>query len=218
MGAVGAWTWALRYANRDGVPIVTEQRVIPTEEAAARSATPWKWSRDTDAVPNNGLPFTSIHNLPFGRIDQSVRQALANYDHPMWPGRRDVPDDDLPDHYLEWLDVTSRSGIDRNSTASPQRPGRPALSEEHLAEVALHYTTALADRTPTTRYIEEQMQEGVEYLPVAQWVAKARKRGYLTEPPTKGRPGGLLTDKAEAVIAKHGLTSPRNKATERSRQ
>jgi hypothetical protein len=215
---VDGWRVALKFMNRDGVPICAEHRTLPDEATSENRYKPWKWSGNVDAIPGNGLPATLIHDLAFGRIENQVRQALANYDHPAWPGRRDVADDDIPDHYVEWLEVTSRSGIDRSRTASPQRPGRPALSDERLAEVALHYTFALAKGKPTTQYVYDQMQEHGENLPIAQWVDKARKRGYLTKPSTKGRPGGLLTNKAKAVIAEHELTSPRTGATEGSQQ
>jgi hypothetical protein len=210
----GEWSWAIRYAQRDGVPLITELKTIPTEKLPEFIRRPWKWSRNTDAVPGNGLPLTAVHNLALGRIDNQIRQALANYDHPAWPGRRDTLDDDLPDHYVEWHGVTQMSGIDRTRTASPVRPGRPQLSAEHLAEVALHYTTALARGVPTTRYIEEQMQEGNERLPVNVWVSKAREREFLTPTPVKGRPGGHLTKHAEAVIAERELVSPRPQTNE----
>lgn len=203
------WSWAMRYAIRDDVLILTEKTVHPTQKTPAANDKPWEWSRDTDDVPDSGLPLTADHNVPFGRIDSQIRQAFANYDHPAWQGRGDVIGDPPLDRYLEWEEVTSRSGIDRNRTASPVRPGRPRLTDKHLAEVALHYTTALTDGYPTTRYVTEQMQEGNEYLPASAWVSKARERDFLTPTPTKGRPGGYLTDRAKAVIAEHNLQSPR---------
>lgn len=206
----GEWSWALRYAVRDGVPIVTEQRVLPTEEGVDHKARPWEWSTDTGSVPGSGLAFTPIHNLSFKTIDNQVRQALANYDHPAWLGRLDDFPDEPPGYYLEWQEITARSGVDRRRTASPLRPGRPPLTGEHLAEVALHYTTALADGRRTTQYVEQQMQKGNEHLPVATWVKRARDEGFLSPTPTKGRPGGHLTDKAKAVIAEHGLESPKS--------
>jgi hypothetical protein len=206
---VDGWRVALKFMNRDGVPICAEHRTIPDETTPENRYKPWESSGNVDAIPGNGLPATLIHDLALGRIENQIRQALANYDHPIWPGHRDAREGDIPDHYLEWLEITSRSGTDRDRTASPQRPGRPALSDEHLAEVALHYTIALANRLATTRYVEEQMKEGNEHLPVTQWVLKARQRGFLTPPPKKGQKGGTLTDQARATIQMYALASPK---------
>jgi hypothetical protein len=208
-GTIDDWTLALRFVGRDGVPILSELRVFPTEPDGVSTGTPTEWTGNPDAVPGNGLRAAFVKNLALGRIEGQVRQALADHHHPVWPGDRESYDNEPPDHYMEWLEVTSRSGVEPKRTASPQQPGRPALSDEHLAAVALHYTDALAEGTPATAYVEEQMQEGNESLPVASWVDKARKRGFLTPSPKPGRPGGKLTEKAKAVNADHGLKSPK---------
>jgi hypothetical protein len=208
------WTVKLRFVNRDGTPVLSELRIFPTEPDTIDTNPPTDWSGDPDAVPGDGLPAAFVKNLALGRVENQVRQALADHHHPAWPGDRQWHEDEPPDHYLEWLDVTSRTGIDPKRTASPQRRGRPALSDEHLAEVALHYTTALAAGIPTTSYVHAQMEHSGENLPVSQWVDKARKRGYLTQPSKPGRPGGELTGKAKAVIAQHGLVSPKPETNE----
>lgn len=206
-GTIDEWTLALRFVSRDGVPILSELRILPTESDGISTNTPPAWTGTPDAVPGNGLPAAFVKNLALGRIEGQVRQALADHSDPMWPGDRNSYDNEPPDHYMEWLEVTSRSSVDPKRTPSPQRPGRPALTDEHLAAVALHYTTALAAGAPTTAHVMTQMQEGDEHLPIASWVDKARKRGFLTPSPKPGRPGGELTKKARTLIAEHGLTS-----------
>jgi hypothetical protein len=39
---------------------------------------------------------------------------------------------------------------------------------------------------------------------IRDWVHRARRRGLLTAPPRAGRPGGQLTDKARAALARKG--------------
>ncbi len=209
VGTIDDWMLALRFVSRDGVPILSEMRVFPVESDTGEDHTPTEWTGSPDAVPGNGLQAAFVKNLALGRIEGQVRQALSDHHHPVWQGDRNSYDNEPPDHYMEWLDLTSRSSIDPKRTPSPQRPGRPALSDEHLAAVALLYTTALARGIPTTAYIETQMEKGGEHLPIASWVDKARKRGFLTPSPKPGRPGGELTKKARTLIAEHGLTSPK---------
>lgn len=210
IGTIDEWTIALMFISRDGVPILSELRVFPTESKSPGGPTPTEWSGEVDAVPGNGIPATLVKNIALGRIENQIRQAFADHDHPEWPGSRDWYEGEPPDHYLEWLSTMTRTSINPKRTASPHQPGRPQLSDEHLATVALHYTFALAKGIPITSHIQEQMQEGSEHLPITSWVDKARRREFLTRPPKPGRPGGDLTDKARAVLERleHKFTSP----------
>jgi hypothetical protein len=199
------WTIALRFVVRDNYPLLAEVRFFPSEESPSKIAN-GEWSGDPNAVPDLGLPATVVKNIALFDLETQVRAALAKWRHPAW-GDSNLPSEDgePPESYQEWSDTADRSEIDTTDTAPRRKRGRPAMSDEKLAFVAYHYVQALRMGEPVHRYIEDQMKKGDEHLPIAQWIKKARERGFLTATPKPGQRGGDITQKTLDVLKRIGF-------------
>lgn len=91
---------------------------------------------------------------------------------------------------------------------TPGAGERPPLPDSHWATVAYHYVAAIEKGVPIHQYIREQMSEGAEHLPTENWVAEARKRGFLTKADKQGRRGGVLTPKGRNALVDIGILPP----------
>ena len=98
-------------------------------------------------------------------------------------------------------------GVNPDDTTKRRGPGRKPLTDELLAKVAYYYDEAHRLGLRAHRHIEQRMREGEERLPVAQWIKKARERGFLTSTPKPGQRGGTITPKAISVL--QGIGFPR---------
>jgi len=194
------WVIGLRFVIVDGHPILAETRIFP-DEGPSLDQTRGRWSGEAEAVPELGLPAAVVKNLALGGMEDQVRAALANHKDPAW-GESDFPADadGPPDTWLEWSEITETMGVDPDDTTKRRGPGRHPLPDEHLAKVAYYYDKALRNGDKVHLYIEEKMRTGDESLPVAQWIRKARERGFLTSTPKPGQRGGTITPNAIAVL------------------
>jgi hypothetical protein len=203
------WVVGLRFGVRDGHPILGELRIFP-DEGPSYERSQGRWSGDPASIPEAGLPATLVHGLGLWGLENEVRAALKDYKDPAWPGDRVWDDPSDPhwqpaEHWLSHDALVSRLKIGPTQTGPTRRPGRPPLSDETLALVAYHYVEALKAGRPVHSYVEKQMREGDEHKPVAQWIHKARERGFL-EPPLKPRQkGGRLLPKARALLGEMGV-------------
>ncbi len=77
----------------------------------------------------------------------------------------------------------------RAETARP-RPGRPALSDAHLARIARAYLAKQAEGYGRGILLAIAAEEKQPRGTIRDWVAKARRRGFLS-PGTPGRTGAL---------------------------
>ena len=188
--------YSLRFLTRDRRPVLSDVRVRP----AAAQGQPWEFINDPGTVPGGGLNVTAIHNTGWGPIRDAALHAMSDPAHAVWEQAGF-------ERWEQWYDVVGWTGIDREETVPPTRGGRRPLADEHWAEVALHYVTAIERGSPAHEYIRQQMaQDDKELrLPTGNWVAEARKRGFLTPADRKGRRGGALTKKAREVLIQMGL-------------
>ena len=199
-GAPNGWVIGLQFVILDGHPILAETRIFP-DEGPSHNQTRGRWSGEAEAVPELGLPAAVVKNLALGGMEDQVRAALAHYKDPAW-GETDFPADadGPPDTWLEWSEITETMGVDPDDTTKRRGPGRHPLPDEHLAKVAYYYDEALRNNLKAHRHIEQKMRKGEESLPVAQWIRKARERGFLTSTPKPGQRGGTITPNAIAVL------------------
>jgi hypothetical protein len=195
------WAVGLRFVIRDGYPLLAEQRLFP------KGGTPFersrgRWSVEAAAVPALGLPASLVKNLAIGGMEEQVRAALADYKDPAWGDSRDVgPEGEPPNSWFEWFEAKDVMGIDTDDTTQRRKRGRKPLTDEHLAEVAYHYVEAIRSNKKAHLYIEIQMKKkGDKRPPAAQWIKKARERGFLTSTPKPGQRGGTITPKAIAIL------------------
>jgi hypothetical protein len=211
------WTIALRFLVRDDYPILSEVRFFPAEDSS-RDRAHGEWSRDLDGVPALGLPASVVKNVALFDLETQVRAALSNWKEPAWGVGSTGPDDDgePPESYQEWADLTNRAGIDTDDTTQRRKRGRPPLEDDLLARVAYHYVQALRIGEGVHLYIWDQMNEGGESLPIAQWIKKARERGFLTATPKPGQRGGDITQKTFDVLKRIGY--PEDQSTEEDTQ
>jgi hypothetical protein len=194
----------LRFVILDGHPILAETRIFP-DEGPSHDQTRGRWSGEAEAVPEHGLPASVVKNLALGGMEDQVRAALAHHKDPAWGETFPADADGPPDSYLEWSEITETMGVNADDTTKRRGPGRRPLPDELLAKVAYYYDEALRLNLKAHRHIEEHMRTGDESLPVAQWIKKARERGFLTSTPKPGQRGGTITSNAKAVLRDIGF-------------
>jgi hypothetical protein len=98
----------------------------------------------------------------------------------------------------------------RRATAGQPRRGRPALADAHLARIARAYLRKQADGYSRGILLALAEEEGRPRDTIRDWVAKARRRGFLS-PGTQGRAGALPGPRLQELPmapAKDESTSP----------
>lgn len=97
--------------------------------------------------------------------------------------------------------------LKENAIASePARPGRPTLSDDFLASVAVAYLQELPKGKGLLRRVGSivappHYTSGVPDETVRDWVHKARRRGFLGPAPKQGARGGSVGPRLEALLA-----------------
>lgn len=198
---VGGWTFRICLAWVGGEFVVGELRVHPLgqEDDATGSHT-------DDLIPPRGLTATRVRNFRFGELISQAIHGLTG------------PKTNTIDDQLDWHDLLRSGGFDTElvaGTTRKQRRGRPPLDEVELASVAYLYDKALGDgvRAPINTVAEALGDPNPDR--VRQVVSKCRERGFLTEAPAKGVPGGHLTERAIEVLERIGREI--NEKTEESK-
>ena len=191
---------ALRFQDRNGLPVVTEIRVYPDD--GDPTPKPGTWSVDSALAPENGISPTVIHNLALGRLrDQAVTALLQPTQD--W---RTSEEDDWEDLAANWLDISAWASV-RQGWRPPQSPSRRgrklSITDEQLAEVAFHYQAAARKGVGIHRYIQQRMPE-IDTV-VGNRISKARDRGMLLGGGgERGLKGGYMSNRAVDLLRASG--------------
>jgi hypothetical protein len=112
---------------------------------------------------------------------------------------RKVPLEAIIDEALRRLNEISRlpSGWDAIARNAPGRPGRAGRDDRFYATWSKRYVEA----DPRRRIRDLEETYGESYGAITQWIYDARERGLLSRT-GQGRSGGVLTDKAVAILRK----------------
>jgi hypothetical protein len=197
------WIVGLRFVVREHYAVLAEVRFFPNEDTPHKQAR-GEWSGNPEAVPALGLPATVVKDIALGTMETQARAALADRNYPVWEEDHSPTHDNAepPEDYWEWSD--------RTNTTQRRKRGRPPLPDDLLAKVAYYYEEALRNGYKTHRHIESKMRTGNERPPAAQWIKKARERGFLTPTPKSGQRGGSITQKALDVLERIGFLDHQN--------
>jgi hypothetical protein len=138
-----------------------------------------------------------LRGIPISQIREETRAELADVIGRLATRLTDLgygdlnPDDPAAAGLDQWLDKQ----LTTLTTKGEPRKRRPAATEALLRHVAALYEHAVShgDKTPV-KYVEEHLRAAGEprlsavggRVQVRQWVRRARERGYLTVPPTRG--------------------------------
>lgn len=189
------WVCTYRVANQDGEPVVAELHIRPS-------------GKDP---PQGGLTTRLLRRVKLGEHLAAITAVLRGWASggtpleertthiPAAPGRGSQkritvgPED---------FDRDIAEGLGFSEPPRERRPGRPGRSDREYAELAREYVEALesGSRSPTAD-VAQKAHRFTDASHIRDGLHEARKRGLLTRPQTKGKAGGVLTDKAHALLA-----------------
>jgi hypothetical protein len=95
-------------------------------------------------------------------------------------------------HFGIWFDA------DLDDFHGRRRPGRIGRPDVWYAQVADRYVQLLRSSDTPTKTLAEEMY--ISASSARDVLSEARRRGLLTRPPVRGRPGGELTEKASKLL------------------
>jgi hypothetical protein len=177
-----AWVAGYRFVpDDDGRPVVAEVHVFP----AGRSG----------RVPPGGLRGRLVRN------EVKVSDHLAENWPQVLKGFQEVFGDVL----FAQGGPLDRQGLKPAAEEIPvRRRGRPRTTDLELARVAQEY--AIRVQGPENRTAARDTATALHYegKTIKGHLTEARKRGLLTPPPVRGKAGGDLTPKGQAVLAAAG--------------
>jgi hypothetical protein len=207
------WLAALRLAVQDGHPVVAELRVFP-DEPGRHDAGRWSVERlgiaeAVQFVPVGGLTTRKLRHVKIAAALTSALPGLAGFIASMRRAFVGEHVGDLP-LVLPGMESAVGAGIKRNRAAT--------FPDRQLAEVAALYER-LAKDPATSRAVSRALADALdEKVPRArQLTHAARARGLLTGG-GKGRAGGVLTDKARALLEPPAPTPERRGTSKAQRQ
>lgn len=210
--STGGWIVALRIVPQHGHAVVGEMRVFPSEFGAARE--PGHWSLDEESVPPGGLLSKHLTEIRLTSELREARQRLGEEAESIKTSRlwKMLKEDDrltLADAGHPLLDAGSFD-VSRVSSITPaeKRPGRRGHGTEHWLAIAVAYDRACraGSRHPNKDVAAEmhgiplKEVEEPDIRQVAESVRELRKKGILGPAPTRGKPGGGLTEEAERML------------------
>jgi len=187
------WQCTYRVVAQDGQPVVAELCIHPSGE-----------------VPRGGLNTRVLRQVRLGKhvaaLTGVIRRSLSRgrareertVDIPAAPGRApqtriDFGPDDIDRDLFE--------GLGFEKPPPERRPGRPrSTSDRELADLAAAYVTAIEEGSVNPVAVAA-LERSYSHSHARDKLHEARERGLLTRPPTAGRAGGELTQKARALVS-----------------
>lgn len=188
-GASG-WSVAAVFLRREEGLVVAELTVFPDvgNEArvrrAARRQPLGRWSRKSSALDDSSSGGVTVRLLRQVPLPDLVAEAHA------WFAQEAERADRRSGRGQTWaLDLT----------AEPARPGRAGRSDRYYAEWAARYAEKVAAGSPAP-IVELAAEHDLGRGQVRDLIHKARERDLLPRG-LKGRAGGVLTERARALLA-----------------
>lgn len=213
------WRTAFRLVPYAGQPVVAEVRLFPADHFGTRRAGQWRAeylgvrSRDLDGRedPDTGLIESYLGNrfpairhgisgrllrqIPLGIVQSRASEFMSElFDLEPFEGfSRATHAQDL----IDW-------GFAEEKSSSRERPRRLGAGRPDLfyAQLAAEYVTCVESGSRRPAADLAAKHEDLSPAQVADAIHTARhKRGLLTRTTKQGRPGGHLTQKAEALLS-----------------
>ena len=203
------WVCAYRMADQGGQSVVAELRIHPKGEDAPQGGLTTRLLRRVKLGEHAAAITARLRGMASGGTPLEERTTHI----PAAPGRASQkritfgPED---------FDRDIAEGLGFSEPPRERRPGRPGKSDREYAELAREYVEALesGSRRPTAD-VARKAHRFTDASHIRDGLHEARKRGLLTRPQTKGKAGGILTDRARALLAEHVRTSVRTPPAER---
>ena len=214
-GAHGAWTVAYRIVpDRRGRSVIGEVRIFPTERRVRPNGWEGRWAAEVRGssahAPTGGVTSRLVRAVKLNGVSQAIAEVMA----------RVVGHDELSDEWKKGLlgfvnlnrETLSAMGMTaRDLPAPPKLPpaGRRRSADLRYAELARDYSQLVLGKRKGTRPIRDlAKRRGVTPAYMSVLINRARQRGMLTTDQlsgaTPGKAGGILTNKAVAVLAAAG--------------
>jgi hypothetical protein len=180
----------------NGVPVISEVRVaaVPITHFLAEQPVP-----DDAPVTGDGITARALRKVPVG--PEVIADQLK-----------------APPVLAKWgLDPT---GFRLAATKAPRRPGSRGRPDLYYAQLAQAYAERVAagSRSPVADLARElsSRRQPFSHAYIRDQVHEARRRGLLTKPP-RGKPGGVLTDKARRELLREDTDTPKRSTRRRAR-
>jgi len=190
------WIFAALLRQEGSQFVIQEFRVFPGGSATFNDQPS---SDGASPIPNNGVTASVVRNFRYGQFKEEAIRGLA------------APQSFSEEGALDWHDLLMSAGFEPEDvtpqTAKPGR-GRPRLPDEELAQVAYHYDEAIREQVKAPISHVADAIDDPNPDRVRQVVSKCRQRGFLTQAPAKGIPGGQITPKAIEIIKRLGVEKP----------
>jgi hypothetical protein len=187
------WRVALRLANQQGQPIISEARIFPDED---KSFPVGRWSGEYGAsakVPPGGLTarvLRTVRTQAFRRDLRTITERWKTMLRKLEPNARRT-------ELLQGLEPELRTAIQ-----SPEQPmttrGRKGRSDRELARIATIYEAAYLAGRPAIAAVAKAATLSESKARDA--VRRARVRGLLSPATKQGKGGGVLTPTARALL------------------
>ncbi len=190
------WIAAVRVVvGESEQPVIGELRIFPNEGRSLAFA--GRWSAEllgthARSVPRGGLPATIVRrHIELSRYERKVRSsfAMAGQLGPLVPAAR------------EFAEYLTEAGF---AQATPKQPGRSKrgrrpIPELEYARLARDYVAA--DSRTGKPIAELARMYNQKPATIKSRVTRARNRGFLARAEKWGKAGGVLTPKAQAILA-----------------
>lgn len=203
----GEWIVAGRLVPDDrGVPVVAELRIFPCEARRAHRFL-GRWGAEllgvnAPGVPRGGLRATFVRRRVAGQVTRYERFATEAIGT-LQRAASTIPNATLREHSAQLrasgFDVKPNM-IPTTATAPRRGAGRPETPALTYARMAEAYGAAW---TAGLHPIPELLRQGFAKTSTAakSMIARARKKGFLSESAGNGKTSGRATDKARDTIA-----------------
>jgi hypothetical protein len=134
-----------------------------------------------------GVVTADLRHIPLHQISTELLRNLRRGEGPSgWEGSPLAP----PQPPKGW------------ATSLAKRPGRTGKGDLHYARVAAAYVQLLDQPKPVV-LLAKRLKLSPSQVRSILYEARRPRRGLLTNPPVKGRPGGELTPKAMELLTQH---------------